>query len=379
MTMNASAAEAAWRWFRDDLGAPRYVCAPMVRQSELAFRLFVRRLGCGLTFAPMFVAASVVEAAAAAATNEDISHRFFDTDDADCPFIVQLCGDDPAVLARAVTLVQHRCNGVDLNLGCPQRCARQGHFGAYLLESPALIEDIVRAMVSVATVPITCKIRIQDDINDSIALAQRLERAGCAVLTVHGRLRTQRHHEGSCNWDAIRAVRAAVSIPVIANGGITSLADADACLAYTGCAAIMSATALLQNPALFSASIGPIVETAQAYLAVARQFPPKHSESARDHILTMVRPLCQEQHVDLWSVFSHHNVLTPDQLEACLAHLAARLEMPFESAALRKLLGHDCVALPSFKQIKWKQWKTSADSDSEGTMMGFEGEWVADY
>ncbi|CAK4881175.1 unnamed protein product [Aphanomyces euteiches] len=335
-------AEAAWTSFRGVLGAPKYVCAPMVRQSELAFRLLSRQYGCQLTYTPMFVAATIVERAKE--TTGDVSQEFFDTDDQDRPLIVQVCGDDPAILAKAVTLVQHRCDAVDLNLGCPQRCALQGHFGAYLLESPELIEDIVRAMVAVATVPITCKIRIQEDISASIALAQRIERAGCAILTVHGRLRTQRHHEGTCNWDAIRAIRSSVPIPVIANGGINSLEDAAACLDYTGCAAVMSATMLLRNPAMFSGSDESIFVIAKAYLDLARKHPPRHPESARDHILTMVRQKCEQLDlVALASLFQHHDVLLPDQLEACLAHLAAATGDAFESKF---------TTLPSFKQIK---------------------------
>ncbi|RHY93221.1 hypothetical protein DYB35_010063 [Aphanomyces astaci] len=340
----------------------------MVRQSELAFRLLTRRLGCQLAFTPMFVASDVVAAAAASMdATIDVSHRFFATADEDRPLIVQLAGNDPTTLATAVTLLQHRCDGIDLNLGCPQRCARTGHFGAYLLDDPDLVEQVVRAMVHVANVPITCKIRIQQDIRASIDLAQD---AGCSMLTVHGRLRTQRHHEGTCNWDAIRQIRQSVAIPVLANGGIQSRQHAVECIKYTGCAGVMSATALLQNPAALSTSPTSVYATALQYLAVAREYPPLHADTTRDHILTMMRSTCQRQFIDLWGVIQH--VQLPDQLEACVVHVARR----HGDTAVVSTLFNDWEALPSFKDIKsnWTSRPNGWDVDLAVELRGWANE-----
>ncbi|OQR91364.1 hypothetical protein ACHHYP_04766 [Achlya hypogyna] len=316
--------EEAWRWYRDVLGSPRFVCAPMVRQSELPFRLLTKSLGCDLAYSPMLYASELV-AAATAEPGSDVSYRFFDSSPADRPLIVQLCGNDPATLALAVRLVQHRCDGIDLNLGCPQRCARIGGFGAFLLEETDVIVALVRAMVTASSVPITCKIRLLPTMADTIALAQAIEDAGCAMLTVHGRMREQRHHEGACNWNAIAAVRRAITIPMIANGGIRSRIETAACLDATGCQAVMAASALLEHPGIFSPIPLSIYDVALRYLQIARESPTTlYPTAARDHLLTMFRAKYRAQDMDLFSVLGHHDVLLPDQLEACVGHLALR-------------------------------------------------------
>ncbi|OQR95368.1 hypothetical protein THRCLA_07934 [Thraustotheca clavata] len=363
--------DAAWKWYREVVNEPRYVCAPMVRQSELAFRLLTREFGCDLTYSPMLPAIELVNAAKCAKPNTDISLDFFDIDSKDRPLIVQICGNDPDLLAQAVQLVQHRCDGVDLNLGCPQRCACNGGFGAFLLEKPDLIFKLVQAMVAVATVPITCKIRILPNEEDTIALAQKIEEAGCSMLTVHGRLREQRHHEGKCNWDVIRKVREAISIPMIANGGIRTLDEAEACLAYTGCQAVMSGTGLLDNPAMFSSMEISIYDTALRYLEIVRQMPRTlYATAARDHIISMFRSMCTEDDKDLYSVMGHHDVLLPDQLEACVAHLAKR-----QSKIINTQFGDD---LPTLRQIRYNKLKSNnpKDFDSNDEEYSFGFSWL---
>ncbi|KDO21847.1 hypothetical protein SPRG_12348 [Saprolegnia parasitica CBS 223.65] len=347
----------AWRWYNDVLGAPRFVCAPMVRASELAFRLLTRELGCDLTFSPMLHATELVAAAAAAPAGTDISLAFLDTSPADRPLIVQLCGNDPTALAAAVQLVQHRCDGIDLNLGCPQRCAEIGGFGAYLLEQPDTIVSIVRAMVAASNIPISCKIRLLPSLDETIALAQGIQAAGCAMLTVHGRLRAQRHHEGVCNWDAIGAIRKAIAIPMLANGGIRSRAEAEACLAATGCQAVMAATGLLENPSIFAVEPQGIYDVALRYLAIVAEQPRTlYPTAARDHVLTMFRHKYRETDMDVFSVLGHHDVLLPAQLEAVLGHIAARNGDP------------PCTrygtTLPTLRAIRYNAMTTTEDNDT---------------
>jgi tRNA-dihydrouridine synthase 1 len=137
----------------------------MVRQSELPFRLLVRELGCHLAYTPMLYAEAVV-----AAPNVT---TVFETSPLDRPLIIQLCGNDPVLLAEASRRLSPHCDAIDLNLGCPQRCAERGNFGAYLLEKPDVVEALVISMVNAATVPITCKIRLREKLSDTIELAQR--------------------------------------------------------------------------------------------------------------------------------------------------------------------------------------------------------------
>ena len=130
-----------WRWWREQLGSPRFVMAPMVLQSELAFRQLARRHGCELCYSPMLPAAAFLASREAGEpehpeTGGPQTREAWVTssrDGTDRPLLVQLGGSDVDELLAAARLVQDRCDGVDLNLGCPQRCAEQGGYGAFLL------------------------------------------------------------------------------------------------------------------------------------------------------------------------------------------------------------------------------------------------------
>ena len=136
--------------------------------------------------------------------------------------------------------------------------------GAFLLDEPELIEEIVRALTRSLSVPVSVKVRILPaadgsvDTPKTIAFCQRLEAAGASVICLHGRTRAQNKHlSGGCDWDAIKEAARVLNVPVVANGGISSADDAAACLAHTGAAAVMSSEALLENPALFCRNVHP--------------------------------------------------------------------------------------------------------------------------
>ena len=176
----------------------------------------------------------------------------------------QLGGSDVDELLAAARLVQDRCDGIDLNLGCPQRCAEQGGYGAFLLTRPDHVRQMVETLVAELAVPVTVKIRVLPELADTLAFARMLQDAGAAAVAVHGRRREQRHHEGPADWDTIAAVKEALDIPVIANGNVRTRADAERCLAVTGCDAVMSATALLSNPRLFASPEPPLASCVPA-------------------------------------------------------------------------------------------------------------------
>lgn len=176
--------------------------------------------------------------------------EFFTTCEGDRPLFVQFCGNDPQTLLAAAKRVEMHCDAVDLNLGCPQQIARRGNYGAFLAEDLPLVLEIVRTLSEGLTIPVACKIRVQDDIDYTLAYAKALVEAGCKILCVHGRTRECKRF-GLADWDKIRQVKESVDIPVIANGNILSLEDCHACLKATGCDAVMSAETLLENPALF--------------------------------------------------------------------------------------------------------------------------------
>lgn len=247
---SAAAARRGWALY-EKMGRPKYVCAPMVDQSELPFRLLTRRYGTTLAYTPMYHSRLFSE-------SQTYRDQNFRTCAADRPVFVQFCGHDPETLFRAAKLVEDRCDAVDLNLGCPQGIARRGHYGSFLLDDVELLERIVRRLSTGLRIPVTCKIRLRSTdastrVADTVELCRRLQAAGCCLLCVHGRTKeSKQQFTGECDWAAIREIKRALSIPVFANGGIGSLADAERCIRETGVDGVMSSEALLENPALFS-------------------------------------------------------------------------------------------------------------------------------
>ena len=131
---------AAWAFWRR-IGSPRTVLAPMVNQSELAFRMVARHYGAKLCFTPMLHSTLFASSEAYRLDN-------FDACSQERPLVTQFCGDDPATLLAAASLAQGECDAIDLNCGCPQAIARRGHYGAFLLEEPDLIVRIVAALAA---------------------------------------------------------------------------------------------------------------------------------------------------------------------------------------------------------------------------------------
>lgn len=241
----------------------RAVMAPMVGASGLAFRSLVGMGGATLVYTQMVLARDVVSSEPL--TNARVASLLARCSTVErVPAVVQLAGDSPECLAAATAkLAATRAfMAVELNLGCPQDAAREGHYGSYLAERRdwPLVQRIVSAMAEAAgtasggTVSVMCKIRLQSCIADTIAFARLLEAAGCAVLTVHGRTRASasRRRVGPADLSAIAAVAAAVSIPVIANGNTCCHADTHANAAATGAVGVMAGEGLLRDPAIFS-------------------------------------------------------------------------------------------------------------------------------
>jgi tRNA-dihydrouridine synthase 1 len=267
------------------LGSPKHILAPMVDQSECAFRVLCRNHGCDLAYSPMYSSKQFAESELY--RKSMINH--FDGDAAlgDRPLVIQFAGNDPQVLLEAAKHVQHRCNAVDLNLGCPQKIARRGHYGAWycmppsnaqqsaraawsicdgayrfltpdcshgrLAEETKLLQEIVGTLRNHLECPITVKIRVQEaGRSATLNYARMLQDAGASVVAVHGRTREQRGAlQGAPSWEEIAAVKQALSVPVLANGGIFSRSDVDRCMAATGADGVLVGEALLENPALF--------------------------------------------------------------------------------------------------------------------------------
>ena len=281
--------------FWNAIGSPRTVCAPMVDQSEKAFRLLTAELGTDLAYTPMLHSRLF-------STIPTYRALHFDPEpERSRPLFAQLAGRDPKVVLTAARMIEAEgVDAIDLNFGCPQRIANKAgrQYGAFLLDEPDVVVSLVKTLADELSVPVTAKLRLLNrGVDATVKLCERLEDAGASVITVHGRTREQNKQlAGSASWEAIGKVVSSLSIPVIANGGVGCAEDVRRCLDETGAAAVMSSEALLENPALFCANRHPTTgeyldqdALAERYLQLCELHPPtKGIAMARGHLFKML-------------------------------------------------------------------------------------------
>lgn len=240
----------------------------------------------------------------------------------DRPLVVQFCANDPVDFVAAAKVVQGMCDAVDLNLGCPQRIAKTGNYGAFLCNQRDKVAAIVRAAAAELKVPIFCKIRRQETVEDTVAYAKLLEECGCSLLTVHGRTKEQKGpNEGLADWSAIRAVREALSIPVFANGNVRVLEDAEECMRVTGVCGVMSAIGLLRDPSLFSGKRVPPLDLFDEYLEICLT-QPAEPKMIKAHAFWLLETILAD-HIDLRALFSAGH--SRDEFARLSVSLRARL------------------------------------------------------
>ena len=226
----------------------KLVLAPMAGVSNSPFRLLARNHGAGMVYAEMISDKGLIY------KNEKTIQMLFMTDD-EKPMIQQIFGSDLDTMVEAAIYVDKfsNCDAIDINMGCPvPKVAIKAQAGAALMKHPARIYDIVYEISRRVSKPLTVKIRSgwDDDSVNAVEVAKEIERAGASAITVHARTRAQ-GYSGKADLDVIKAVKEAVSIPVIGNGDIVDGPSAKRMLDYTGCDAVMIGRAALGNPWIF--------------------------------------------------------------------------------------------------------------------------------
>ena len=234
---------------------PGVLClVPMAGVADAAFRAVCRSEGAVYTVSEMV--------SAKALTLQDAkSRKLLERTPEDRPFGVQLFGSEPEVMAEAAKKARalSGCEIIDINMGCPVgKVVRNGE-GSALMRDPALAAAIIEAVVKAVDVPVTVKLRKGWDKGSVNApeLARLAEKAGAAAVCVHGRTRTQ-FYSGRADWDVIRAVKEAVSIPVVANGDVFEPEDAPHILRYTGADLVMIGRGAMGNPWIFSRGLAAL-------------------------------------------------------------------------------------------------------------------------
>eukprot|EP00468_Gymnochlora_sp_CCMP2014_P000683 CAMPEP_0167742732 /NCGR_PEP_ID=MMETSP0110_2-20121227/1603_1 /TAXON_ID=629695 /ORGANISM="Gymnochlora sp., Strain CCMP2014" /LENGTH=375 /DNA_ID=CAMNT_0007626983 /DNA_START=93 /DNA_END=1217 /DNA_ORIENTATION=- len=267
-----------WKFYRS-LGSPKLWLAPMVDGSELPFRLLCQRYGVNAAYTPMFHARIFTE-------SKKFREEHFSTCAEDRPLFVQFCANDPEILLKAGSMVQDHCDAIDLNLGCPQRIARRGNYGAFLMDNLTKVEELVTTASKGLKVPLTVKIRVFDEMDRTLAYVRMLRDAGATIIAVHGRTRDQKDAKLiRADWDIIRRIVQEIpDVPIIANGNIRTIEDVDACLEYTGAAGVMSAQSLLHDPTSLVEPKPITIEKPEQYarsmaeyIDLVRQYPTKMS------------------------------------------------------------------------------------------------------
>jgi tRNA-dihydrouridine synthase B len=252
--------------------APHVILAPMAGVTDKPFRVLCKQLGAGLCVSEMTTSDPRF-------WNTSKSRHRMDHDGEPAPISVQIAGTVPEAMADAARHnVDHGAQIIDINMGCPAKKVCNAWAGSALMREPALVARILDAVVRAVEVPVTLKIRTgwAAGQKNALEIARIAESAGIAALAMHGRTRDQQY-TGTAEYDTIAEVKAALSIPVIANGDIDSPDKAAAVLAYTGCDAVMVGRAAQGRPWIFR-------EVAH-FLATGERLPEPSLVDVRDVLL----------------------------------------------------------------------------------------------
>lgn len=252
------------------------ILAPMAGVTDLPFRLLCKRKGVGL------ICMEMVSAKAIHYKNRN-TEELMRIHPEEVPVSMQLFGSEPELMGEIAKQIEDRPFSIlDINMGCPVPKVVNNGEGSALMKDPKKAEAIMKAMVKSTKKPVTVKIRkgFNDDMVNAVEMAKIAEASGIAAIAVHGRTREQ-YYSGKADWDIIRQVKEAVSIPVIGNGDIVDGPSAKRMLEETGCDGLMIGRAAQGNPWIFS--------QIEEYLKTGNIPEPVSAKEMRDTILEHAR------------------------------------------------------------------------------------------
>ena len=248
------------------------ILSPMAGFSDQPYRLICREYGSAMSYTEFVSADGILH-------DNERTREMLRFDPSESPMVFQIFGNDETILeAAARKIEQLGPDIIDINMGCSVRKISGRGSGAALLKDPAKIGRIFKRLTDVLSVPVTGKIRLGWDENalNYLDVAKVMQDNGAALIAIHGRTKEQAY-KGAARWDPIAEIKQMVSIPVVGNGDVTTVADINRLKQHTGCDAVMIARAAIGNPWIFQGK-----DTHQVTLAEKAQLIYRHLDLMLD-------------------------------------------------------------------------------------------------